>query len=388
VCYGGSGNDTVLATLEHHDRICHIEIWSISSPLWEKALSLMQKPFPILTDLNILHTDMMASSVIPDSFLGASAPRLRKLNLKYIPFPGLPRLLLSATSLVHLELNEIPDSGYISAEAMVTCLSTLTRLELLRLCFESSRTRPEWERRRTSSSTRALRLLPSLTCFTFEGASEYLEDIVDRIDAPQLVILRIRFFHQTIFDTPRLAQFISRVPKLKTCNEARVRLGSGVDSVKVLSLSKTTTDAYLLLEDWHGQPDLQLSSLVHLCTSSFPQALILTVEDLIIDGSYFTRPPGQDGLDPSLWRELLQPFTAVKDLYLFPEIAPRIALVLQELVGESALEFFPVLQNIFLKELQPSGLVLEGIEQFAAARQLASHPISVSRWERKVVLDW
>jgi len=111
------------------------------------------------------------------------------------------------------------------------------------------------------------------------------------------------------------------------------------------------------------------------------------VEDLIIDGSYFTRPPGQDGLDPSLWRELLQLFTAVKDLYLFPEIAPRIALVLQELVGESALEFFPVLQNIFLKELQPSGLVLEVIEQFVAARQLASHPISVSRSERRQRCD-
>jgi hypothetical protein len=360
----------------------------MSNPLWEKALSLLQKPFPILTDLNIHHTDRMASPVIPDSFLGGSAPRLRKLKMKYIPFPGLPNLLLSATHLVHLDLNEIPDSGYMSAEAMVTCLSSLTRLQFFRLCFEYPRPRPEWESRRTSSSTRALQLFPSLTCITFKGASEYLEDIVDRIDAPQLVVLRIRFFHQPIFDTPRLAQFISRVPKFKTCNEARVRLGSGFDSVKVLSLSKTTIDAYLLLEDWHGQPDLQLSPLVQLCTSSFPQALILTVESLIVVGSYFTMPPGQDGLDPSLWRELLQPFTTVKDLYLFPEIAPRIALVLQELVGESVFEFFPVLQNIFLKELQSSGLVPEGIEQFVAMRQLASHPISVSHWEREVVLDW
>ena len=85
---------------------------------------------------------------------------------------------------------------------------------------------------------------------------------------------------------------------------------------------------------------------------------------------------GQDGIDRSLWRELLQPFTAVKDLYLFPQVVPPIALVLQELVGESVMELLPVLQNIFLNELQPS----EGIGHFVAARQLASHPVSVSRW--------
>jgi hypothetical protein len=190
--------------------------------------------------------------------------------------------------------------------------------------------------------------------------------IVDRIDAPLLHGLSIMFFHQPIFDTPLLAQFISRVPKLNNCNEARSRLGDWHVSVTVSSLSNTTTNAFLLLEDWHRQPDFRLLPLVQFCTSSFPQALIPTVEDLLIIGSNFSRPPGQDGVDSSLWRELLRPFTAVKNLFLFPEIAPRIALVLQELVGESVSELFPVLQNIFLRELQPSRLVPvpEGIEQF------------------------
>ena len=159
-------------------------------------------------------------------------------------------------------------------------------------------------------------------------------------------------------------------------------------TIKAVSLSTTTEYASLLLEDWHEQPDFRLSPLVQLCTSSFPQDLIHTVEGLIIVGRYFSRSPGQDGIDPSIWWELLQPFTAVKDLYLYPEIAPRIALVLQEFVGERVLELFPVLQNIFLKELQPPGLVPEGIEQFVAARQLTSNPISVSRWERQVLLIW
>ena len=113
------------------------------------------------------------------------------------------------------------------------------------------------------------------------------------------------------------------------------------------------------------------------------------VEDLIILESNGPRLPGRDGIDPSPWREHLQPFTGVKILYLSQclEIAPRIALVLQELVGESVLELLPVLQNIFLENMQPSELVLvdpelKGIEEFVVARQLASHPISISRWKR------
>ena len=295
-------SDNILATLEHHDRVCHIEIWNISSSLWENVLPLMQKPFPILTDLNLECTDEMpGASVVPDLFLDGSATRLRKLKLIRTPFPGLPKLLLSATHLVHIDLHDIPKSGYIAPEAMVTCLPTLTRLEYLRL--------------------------------SFKRVSEYLEDIVDRIDTPLLHRLSIMFFHQPIFDTPRLAQFISRVPKLKTCNEARLCLDSRDVSVTVISLSNTTIDVFLLLENWQGQPDFQLSTLAHFCTSSLPQALLSMVESLVIVGRKFSRTPGQDGVDPSEWRELLQPFTAVKSLYLFSEIAPRIELILQEVVG-------------------------------------------------------
>ncbi len=370
------GEDNILATLEHHNRVCQIVIRNISSSRWENALPLMQKPFPILTDLELEFLDERTASIIPDSFLGGSAPRLRNFQLKSIPFLGLPKLLLSVTDLVHLKLDQIPDSEYISADAIATCLSTLTRLKSLGLSFQSPRPIHEWERRHTSSSARTL--LPSLTYFKFKGVSEYLEDIVDRIDAPLLDGLTISFFRQPIFDTTRLAQFIGRLPRLKTFNEAMISLGGWHASIRVSSLS----EAFLSLEDCPRWPDFQLSPLVQLCTSTFPQALIPMVEELIIVGYNFSSPPGQDGVEPSLWRELLQPFTGVKDLYLYPEITPRIALVLQELqvVGESVMELLPALQNIFIKMLPSSGLVPEGIEQFVASRQLAGHNISVSHW--------
>ena len=42
---------------------------------------------------------------------------------------------------------------------------------------------------------------------------------------------------------------------------------------------------------------------------------------------------------------------------------------------------FPTLENIFLEELEKSGPVQEGIGKFVAARQVTSHPVTVSRWD-------
>ena len=44
-----------------------------------------------------------------------------------IPFPGLPKLLLSATHLVQLWLANIPHSGYISPDVMVAHLDSYRR---------------------------------------------------------------------------------------------------------------------------------------------------------------------------------------------------------------------------------------------------------------------
>jgi hypothetical protein len=91
----------------------------------------MQEPCPAPTCLELLTYDK--SYVLPDSFLlGGSAPPLRK-----IPFPALSKPLLSARDLVILSLTDIPPSGYISLEAMVTGLSALTKLKYLPLCSRS-----------------------------------------------------------------------------------------------------------------------------------------------------------------------------------------------------------------------------------------------------------
>jgi hypothetical protein len=106
----------------------------------------------------------------------------------------------------------------------------------------------------------------------------------------------------------------------------------------------------------------------------------------MLEDLYFYVPPhSQPGwkadIANGLWLELLHPFTAVKNLYLSEQFALRIGPALQELVEGRTTEVFPTLQNIFLKGLQPSGPVQEGIGKFVASRQVINLPIAITSWD-------
>ena len=367
------GEDNVVAALEHNDRICKFELWRVPSSQWEKILAAMQQPFPALTLIQLSLNDD-TTPVIPASFLGGSAPSLQDVYICGLPFPGLPKLLLSATHLVTLELWRIPHSGYFSPETIVACLSMLTRLEKLGIRFRSPRSRPD--DRRPPPQTRTL--LSVLAELEFFGASEYLEDLVARIDAPLLKKMVIIFFHQLIFHTPQLTQFIGRTPNFKAHDEARVFFVTWHVSVQLLM----KFDGKLELRISSEQADWLVSALAQVCSSSFPQALIPTVERLYIFEYDFSRVRWQDDIESSQWLELLHPFTGVKDLYISQEFMPRLAPALKELVGERVTEVLPALQTLFLEGSLPSGPVQEAIEQFVAARYLAGLPVAMSLWER------
>jgi hypothetical protein len=195
-----------------------IELTNLKSSDWEQILAAMQEPFPELTRLQLRSHDE-TPSVFPDSFLGGSAPRLQHLWFEGIPFPGLPKLLLSATHLVSLRLLDIPHSGYISPEAIVTALSTSTRLKLLWLHFVSPQSRPDQARQPPPPLTRSV--LPTLTNFWFQGVSKYVEIFLTLIDAPRLKVLEMTFF-DIVFDTPQLNRFINHTPISKLLEKAYV----------------------------------------------------------------------------------------------------------------------------------------------------------------------
>ena len=109
--------------------------------------------------------------------------------------------------------------------------------------------------------------------------------------------------------------------------------------------------------------------------------LLSTTENLFIYEPIHTQPDWKDGIENVEWLELLLPFTAVKNLYLSEQFAPRIAPALQELTGGRT-EVLPKLQNLFLEGFQPSEPVDEDIARFISARQLTNRPIAISVWER------
>ena len=381
--YGASfGADNILAALEHNHHVCQIELLCEPSSELEcyTNSAAMQKPFPKLTHLLLRGPSRSSGSTLPDSFLGGNAPRLRSLELDCIPFPGLPKLLLSATHLIHLDLFDIPPSGYIPPEALATSFSALTNLESLNLHFLSPRPRPALDSRRPPPMTHSI--LPSLTEIEFKGTSDYLEEILARIDAPRLDRLDITFFNDILFDTSQLPQFISRIPALRSPKKGHVTF----DYAEIVVEFNSQTSGYhvLRVRILCSAPDWQLSSIEQVFTPSFPP--LSTLEDLYIfdDSDRYYPRPWQDDVENTLWLEVLHRFAAVKNLYLCEEIAPSIGAALQELVGARTTEELPTLENIFLEGLQPSGPAQEGIEKFLTARQLTSRPIAVSRWDRNL----
>jgi hypothetical protein len=214
--------DNIFAALEHSDRICTIDLFNFPRSNLKKVLVAMQQPFPALTSLGLQPRGKTAPVLVPESFLGRSAPRLQRLTLDRILFPGLTELLLSATRLTQLTLWRVPHSFDLSPMDMVTCLSGLTSLESLVIEFKSP---PRYQRSQhdpppPTGPTHIL--LPIFTSLRFSGTSEYLDDLVAWINAPLLDNLDITFFDDEPFDTSQLAQLIRRAPKFKAHDEALV----------------------------------------------------------------------------------------------------------------------------------------------------------------------
>jgi hypothetical protein len=362
--------DNAIAELELSDRISQMELCCFTNPQIESLCRAMEVPFPELIRLFLSFRDLSHAPVLPDSFLGGSTPRLRFLALNFIPFPGLPKLLLSSIHLVGLCLRNIPLSGYISPEAMVTCLSMLTSLEDLEIKFQSSQSFPDQENRRSLSPTRSI--LPALTCLEFKGVNEYLEDLVARIDTPRLRRLEVAFFNDIEFHTPELIRFVSRSSTIGAPNEARVFFGS-----QIASFRQASRFGYFEVGILCREPVRQFSSLAQICTTSLP--LLSATENLFISEGYDSPLDWRDDIE---WLEFLRLFTAVKNLYLSKQYAPRVAPALQEITGGGTAEVLTALQNLYLEGFQPSESVEEGIKRFISARQLTNQPVTISVWDR------
>jgi hypothetical protein len=351
--------DDVIAALEHHDRVQGISI-GVSNTVWETLAAAMQVPFPELTTLWLWGEDG-SEPVLPDSFLGGSAPRLRTLSLAQIAFPAVQNLLLSANDLVQLDLHRLPHSGYISPETMVACLSSLNRLESFELGFQSPRSRPDQ---------------PSPPPQT-RGMVDYSEDFLARIDTPVLNRLSMVFFMDLVFDIPHLKHLIGRANRH--------------NPPKVAKLWFYPWSIILGLDERRGQRlevrceriDWQLDSMALLCGQLSPFFSSTERLDLTWSSGYSepqAEPQGKDDMEPTQFLEIFQPFTTIRSLYVSRTLVPFIARALQELIGESATEVLPNLRDLSLAGAAMSGSIQEDIQPLIEARRLSGRPVAVHHW--------
>ncbi|KAI0279773.1 hypothetical protein BC826DRAFT_975722 [Russula brevipes] len=378
--------DNIIAALEHRDRVHRISLRCVLIP---GLVAVMQEPFPELKDLEILAGEGTEDPVILlDSFLGGAAPGLRTLWLEDVRGPALQRLLLSAHDLTELCVTIPQDSVLsVSPEAMVTCLSTMTKLEDLDLYLPPIRSGldPLGESGRSPPQTRTI--LSSLTRFRFEGDTEYLGDFVARIDAPLLDDIKITF-DKLHFDPLQLLLFIGRAEKIKLL--CRAELIFYVDRIELSAYPRTKssdsdvlvleTDNQCTLDD-SEESDVQLSSLARICAHSLPP--FSTLERLDITGDPTWLPLAQGQLEYLPWVEFLRPFTSVKDLYLSGDFALRIAPVLHGLAEEGETEVLPVLQKIFVVGGLQREWAGDLVAEFVAARRRSGHILTfrhVRRW--------
>jgi hypothetical protein len=174
----------VITAIEQRDRVQWIHLQDMSSTLLEKIVETMQETFPTLKDLRLWADDETAA-VLPEEFLGGSAPCLETFWLRGISFSEVPKLLLTMNGIVHLRLEKIPDSGYVSPEAMVTALSTCAKLETLIIEFKPGEPHPDLLTSREITSIARV-FLPALIFFGFSGNGRYFDDFVPRLESPSL----------------------------------------------------------------------------------------------------------------------------------------------------------------------------------------------------------
>ena len=210
--------DNAVAALEQPDHVCTVRL-SVTRSQLGKMAAVMQEPFPVLKCLEIYSRDGYVPT-LPAEFLGGSAPCSQKITLCGISYPALPTLLLSARDLVSLDLRGIPQSGYISPEIMATSLAALPSLKHLAINFLTVTFRPD----RNPPPLVTPTVIPCLTSYHFEGAWEYIEDLVARIDSPKLNRLISYIDHDLDPQVTQLSNFIDRsgCSKLSSFRRAEV----------------------------------------------------------------------------------------------------------------------------------------------------------------------
>ncbi|KAI9439691.1 hypothetical protein H4582DRAFT_1942279 [Lactarius indigo] len=221
-------------------------------------------------------------------------------------------------------------------------------------------------------------VLPALVSFQFRGASEYLEDLVSRIDSPQVNGIFVNYFNQFVdFQVARLSEFINR------------SLGPEVTLFRHAQVSFFSDKVFFTMYRQANHPggDLRTARTLILCqgidwqVSHIAQVLsqFSTTLSTVAHLKLKVEPKGRqlEGMDDAEWLNLLYQFSTVKTLHVSQELAEHVALALKDIAGESVTEVLPSLDLICL-----AGQPASSVEEFVAARRQYDRPVIVIDTER------
>ncbi|KAH8983830.1 hypothetical protein EDB86DRAFT_3085039 [Lactarius hatsudake] len=336
--------DNVIAALGHRDRLCSIMLFVTDLQL-ETITKVMQEPFPVLTNLFF------------------------SLTLCGILYLALPALLSSTSDLVSLQLYRTPPTSYKLLGAMVACLAALPILADLVIEFESRSATSRNDRISLPPITRIL--LPALTSFRFDGASEYLEDFVAQIDAPQLKCISVDNILRLVdYRATQLSKFIDRSVGPRLILARRADFDFFGRSITMYPLAKHPSSDWhhaevLVSLKWVDWPVMDIAQLL----SHFPATPSNVIHLNLV--AYEANHCLEDISDVG-WLQLLYHFSALQTLRLSPALVGNVALALEDITGKLVDELLPSLDLVWIVGQRASS-----IEKFIATRELYGRPITV-----------
>jgi hypothetical protein len=351
----------IIAALKQSHRVHSISL-TVTSSLRERLFAISGS-FSELEDLVLLSQESERLA-LPYSFQWG--PRLRRLHSTRVTILPLLRSLHFSNDLVDLQLHEVLDPWHLLPSALTNVLSRMVQLRSLSLHFLST---PTYFALPTPSGERVL--LPFLTCFHFQGITEYLEKLLAEIEAPRLGDIEVTFFDKPIFDLSNLAKFISRIEVHTPHNRAHIHLSEGAISISLTRPGAPTCFKFQLFGEHLAQ---QLSFISRISTSF--SVYLLNVDDLQISTTRQSR--WEDSVESNIrWRELINSFTGIKWFHVSGKLSASIvrALLLPESRRKSVL---PALHKLYITRPEPRLTPLsKDLASFIYSRGLSGHPIAV-----------
>jgi len=371
----------VVSALKQCDRVRGMVFKGRDSQL-KKVFGEMNRPFPALERLEIgpLSGVYHLPLVLPPTFLGGSAPRLRRLKMSDVPLKSISQLLSSATALVELSLEIDTVFGPSPTASLVAYLQSMPCLRWLALKLPCA----IFHTHIPASPENGGKIVPlsKLTFFHFYGRQVFLDGLVSGLAAPSLQTFDIdlnEFRDGPLSPIRHISRFLADI-------------NSEYHGFRVISSGHSSFCLSLLAcSECIDNPDPHFNfnsrRVMQISNALSPRLAI--VEELFLISLHNSSPSATP------WRRFLGLFHDVKVLRLQHNIMFDIAHSLQQDQGESV-PVLPSLEEIELRTTSRSSesavqderrSAMEAFEPFIATLQQAGRPVKIF-WREVQDVTW